>query len=76
MQLQTATNNFSTEQLYEKLAVNDCKIIFSKSWDTLGMARLVVYVRGDLKSIQMLPQDACNDDIQNITLERHAFSKI
>ena len=27
---------------YEKLAINDHKIVLAKSWDTLGMARLGV----------------------------------
>ena len=64
-----ATNYLSTGQLYEKLSINNYKLVLPKSWDTLGIARLLVYVREDIKSVQMHPQESCYDHLQNITLE-------
>ena len=58
-----------TVKLLEDLSINDYKIFLPKSWDTLGTARLLVYARDDLKSVQMHPQDRCYDHVQNITLE-------
>ena len=66
---EAATNNFSTNQLYEKLSIDNYKIVLPKSWDTLGSARLVVYVHEDIKSVQLHPQDSCYDHLQSITLE-------
>ena len=40
-----------------------------KSWETLGSARILVYVRDDLKAVQLHPQNPSYDHIQNITLE-------
>ena len=64
-----ATNNFSTEQLQEKLAITGYRIFLPKSWETLGTARIIVYAKDDLKIQHLYPQDACYDHVQNITLE-------
>ena len=64
-----ATNNLSSEKLHEKFHINDYKIYLPKSWDTIGVARIVVYVRNDLKSKLLHPQDPHYDHVQNITLE-------
>ena len=64
-----ATNNFTTEQLYDKLRIQDYKIFLPKSWESLGVARIVVYARDDIKAKQLNPQDDCYDHVQNVTME-------
>ena len=64
-----ATNNFTTEQLHDKLSIQDYKIFLPKSWESLGVARLVVYARDDIKAKQLNPQDECYDHVQNVTME-------
>ena len=64
-----AVNNLSTEQVYEKFYIEDYNIHLPKSWDILGYARILVYVRNDLQTTLLHPQDHCYNHIQNITLE-------
>ena len=63
-----ATNNISTEQLYEKLHIPGYNIFLPKSWETLGTAR-IVYAKDDLKTKHLYPQDQHYDHIQNVSLE-------
>ena len=65
----SATNHLTSEQLYEKLKIQDYNLILPRSWETLGVARVAVYVRDDLKAKHLHPQDHCYDHVQNITLE-------
>ena len=64
-----AMNRLTTDQVYDKLYIKDYKIVLPKSWETLGSARILVYIRDDLKAVQLYPQDPSYDHIQNITLE-------
>ena len=57
----SANNNFSTEQLHEKLHI--------KGYNTLGVARVIVFAKDDLKIKHLYPQDECYHHIQNISLE-------
>ena len=65
----SATNNFSTEQLLEKLQIRDYNIHLPQSWYSLGFARIIVYVRDDLQATALHPQDPSFNHIQNLTLE-------
>ena len=52
---QEATNNLSTEQLFEKLNIPGYNLFLPKSWDTLNTARIIVYAKGDLKIKHLYP---------------------
>ena len=64
-----ATNNFSSNQLHERLYIPGYKIFLPKSWETLGVARVVVYAKDDLKVKLLHPPDHHYNHIQNVTLE-------
>ena len=64
-----ATIHLTDEQIHDKLQIQDYKIYLPKSWEALGIARIIVYVRDDLKSTILHPQDHCYDHLQNITVE-------
>ena len=66
---ENANNNFSTNQLLEKTNIQDYTVYLPKSWDAIGKARIIVYVRDDLKTKHIQPQDQYYDHVQNITLE-------
>ena len=66
---ENANNNFSTNQLLEKTNIQDYRVYLPKSWDAIGKARIIVYVRDDLKTKHIYPQDQFYDHVQNITLE-------
>ena len=42
-----AMNCLTSDQVYDKLYIKDYKIVLPKSWETLGSARIIVYVRDD-----------------------------
>ena len=65
----TSTNNFSTDQLHEKLWIQGYRILLPKSWEISGYARILVYAKDDLKIKHLEPQDQHYDHVQNITLE-------
>ena len=65
----SATNNFTTEQLLEKLQIRDYNIHLPQSWYTSGFARIIVYVRDDLQATALHPQDPSFNHVQNLTLE-------
>ena len=61
-------NNFSTSQLKEKINIPGYKIILPDSWEQHGLARVLVYVKEDLKSKVVNTTNPSNL-IQTITLE-------
>ena len=61
-------NNFSTSQLKEKINIPGYKIILPDSWEQHGVARVLVYVKEDLKS-KVVKTTNPSHLIQTITLE-------
>ena len=61
-------NNLSTSQLKEKINIPDYKVILPESWEQHGLARVLVYVKEDLKS-KVVKTTTPSNSLQTITLE-------
>ena len=61
-------NNLTTEQLKNKLEIPDYKIFLPESWEQHGLARIILYVKEDLKAKVKYPS-MDTSQLQTITLE-------
>ena len=59
---------FSTEQLMKRLEIPEYKVILPDSWEKHNVARVIVYVKDDLK-VKVKHLDEDTDHIQSIMLE-------
>ena len=63
---QNFSNTFSTKELYEKLKIENYTLILPDSWENLGLARIIVFARDDIK---VKKKENNSKHLQNINLE-------
>ena len=61
-------NKYSTEDVISKLAIEGYKIVLPKSWTHFGQARILVYIKEDVK-VKIVEDDPGNHDLPSITME-------
>ena len=59
---------FSTEDVKSKLHIEGYQIIFPTTWSCHGQARVLAYVRDDIKA-NIVKEDLANSDLPSISLE-------
>ena len=59
---------YSTEDVKSKLSVEGYQIVLPKSWTHFGQARILVYIKEDVK-VKIVEDDPGNYDLPSITLE-------
>ena len=61
-------NKFTTAEVRELLKIDGYTLIFPATWDSHGIARILVYVNNDLKFNQVHLQNS-HDDLPSVSLE-------
>ena len=62
------STTFKTEDIHKRLEIEGYSIFLPDSWDTHHQARILVYVRDDIK-VKVKSLEALNHDLPTITLE-------
>ena len=59
---------FSTEEIQRKLHISGYSLLLPSSWQSYGIARVIVYIKEDVhyKTIKVNPED---DDLQSLAIE-------
>jgi len=59
---------FTTEQVQSKLRIDGYRIVLPKSWYCHGLARILVYIKDDVKA-ETIDDHQINSDLQSISLK-------
>ena len=60
--------NYSREEIDDIYQIKGYSIVLPRSWESHGKARVIVYIKEDLK-VKVVEGDASDDDIQHVLLD-------